>query len=300
MTTPIRSNPVDHCLLCGCATRVPIYTETRDLYVRVNAPERWNLVRCTSCGFVYLDPQPIPEDIGKAYENYFTHQVNSETQHPPKRQSIVRILLDRTALSPLRHQQRLINRMYLESLRPGKLLDVGCGNGRFLAEMRDLGWEVQGVEVDAQAAEAARQVFGIPVFIGDLEHASFHENSFDVVTLNHVIEHVYDPIKLLSECRRVLRPEGMLVVTTPNIRGLGLWFFGRAWAGLDAPRHLYVFSRRTLRVCIGKPDSILTNCGQRPHGPEFSSVSALDSGAICVRNEKHNGSSWAKSPIGSF
>jgi SAM-dependent methyltransferase len=113
--------------------------------------------------------------------------------------------------------------------------------------MAQLGWEVVGVEPDEEAVEVARQHYGLEVHQGTLERASVPRNSFDAVTLNHVIEHVHDPIGLLNACGQVLKSTGRLMVVTPNIDSLGHRWFRRAWLHLDAPRHLLLFSPRTLR-----------------------------------------------------
>jgi len=140
--------------------------------------------------------------------------------------------------------------MNLAARKGGKLLDVGCGNGRFLAWMRDLGWEVMGVEPDPRAGKVAFEKFGLDICQCTLEEAHFPGNSFDAITLHHVIEHLPNPITTLSECRRVLRDNGQISVVTPNTESLGHGTFGRSWLLLDPPRHLYLFSPRTLRLCV--------------------------------------------------
>jgi SAM-dependent methyltransferase len=139
--------------------------------------------------------------------------------------------------------------MWLKADERGRLLDVGCGNGQFLAQMQKLGWEVMGVELDPEAVRIAEERFGLRVFQGTLEEARLPDGSFDTVTMNHVIEHVPNPIGLLAECRRILRPGGKLVVVTPNIESLGHRLFREAWRGLEVPRHLYIFSPRALQEC---------------------------------------------------
>jgi SAM-dependent methyltransferase len=109
-----------------------------------------------------------------------------------------------------------------------------------------LGWEVEGQEVDAEAAAVARRVFGLTVHLGRLEEAAFPSDRFDVITMSHVIEHLHDPVTLLRECRRVLKKDGSLVVATPNPESFGHSRFGAAWRGLEPPRHLYLFSSRAL------------------------------------------------------
>jgi SAM-dependent methyltransferase len=109
-----------------------------------------------------------------------------------------------------------------------------------------LGWDAQGQEVDPKAAAEARRISGVPVHLGRLEDAEFPDDSFDAITMNHVIEHVYDPVSLLQESRRILRIAGTLVITTPNVDSYGHDRFGATWRGLEPPRHLHLFSQRTL------------------------------------------------------
>jgi SAM-dependent methyltransferase len=137
--------------------------------------------------------------------------------------------------------------MWLPSSPCGQLLDVGCGGGHFLARMKELGWQVRGVEPDAEAVSMARER-DLNVFHGMLADARFPANEFDAVTMNHVIEHVPDPIELLQECRRVLKTSGRLVIVTPNTASLGRSRFARAWRGWEPPRHLFLFTPKTLRL----------------------------------------------------
>jgi len=127
-----------------------------------------------------------------------------------------------------------------------RVLDVGCGSGVLLARMQAFGWQVEGVEVDPDGVKAAR-ARGVSVRLGTLEEQAFPENHFDAVHSAHVIEHVYDPLALLRECYRILKPGGTLVILTPNIGSSGHKKFGSAWLNLDPPRHLVLFSMANLR-----------------------------------------------------
>lgn len=138
--------------------------------------------------------------------------------------------------------------MYLADEKPGRVLDVGCGNGERLARLRDLGWSVFGQDVDPRAVTVARDTFGLDVRLGPLDEVGFQEESFDFVILNHVIEHVHDPIKLLVGCRRLLKQGGRLILATPNAKSLGHKWFGANWMGLDPPRHVLIFSLDTLLI----------------------------------------------------
>ena len=141
--------------------------------------------------------------------------------------------------------------MWLSAPAPerGHLLDVGCGSGAFLQTMRELGWHVHGVEPDAAAARVAREHYGLDISCGTLEEAALAAEQFDAITMRHVIEHLPDPVTTLRECRRLLKPSGRLIVTTPNVESLGRRVFGTSWRGLEVPRHLQLFSVGTLAEC---------------------------------------------------
>ena len=123
-----------------------------------------------------------------------------------------------------------------------RLLDVGCGNGAFLAHMRRLGWEVHGLEPDPDACAAAAAA-GIDVSVGTLADVTWPEATFQAVTMSTVLEHLPDPRATLQACRRLLAPGGMLHIVTPNTEALGAERFGAHWRGLEAPRHLVLFNR---------------------------------------------------------
>ena len=134
----------------------------------------------------------------------------------------------------------------------GRLLDVGCGNGEFLQVMKRLGWEVEGLEPDPIAVETARRMYGLKVECGDLSRFSDADESYDVVTLSHVLEHVPDPIEMLKRCWERVKSGGRLVVVTPNFESLGSRWFGASWFALEPPRHLYLFTKLSLWHCARK------------------------------------------------
>lgn len=129
----------------------------------------------------------------------------------------------------------------------GTLLDIGCATGLFLQGMRGQGnWQVYGVEINPDVAAAARALHGLEVFAGTLEEARYPDKMFDVVTMWDVLEHLHDPAATLREIHRILKDDGMILVRVPNLASWDAKPFGRYWAGLDSPRHLYVFSPTTL------------------------------------------------------
>jgi len=135
-------------------------------------------------------------------------------------------------------------------IRPkARLLDVGCGNGAFLSFAIDAGWNAVGVDADPLAVAAARSR-GLTVHAVNAQSLPFESGCFDVVTVSHVLEHVHEPRSLLKECLRVLVPGGQLWLETPNVASAGHKVFGRAWRGLEPPRHLTIYSRKALASMI--------------------------------------------------
>jgi len=252
------------CFLCE-DEGVTLYSDLRDRLF--DAPGSWSLMQCPKCHLVWLDPQPIPDDIGRLYSQYFTHQV----QDAPKRtlaglrKSVKSSILQYSFGYQMEGSSKMLGSVlsrigllkdiagggvrYLKADEIGRLLDVGCGNGLFLDQMRQLGWEVMGVEPDGEAVSVAREKLGLEIFMGSLEETKFPDEHFDAITMNHVIEHVPDPIGLLMECHRILKPGGKMVVITPNIESLGAYHFGDSWIHWDPPRHLHLFSLKIIQAC---------------------------------------------------
>jgi SAM-dependent methyltransferase len=136
--------------------------------------------------------------------------------------------------------------MYLKDVTPGRLLEIGCGSGKRLSRLAALGWQVEGQEVDKKAWHAATTKYALKVHLGELRELALDESSYDAIVLNHVIEHVHDPVELLHEARRLLKPGGMLIANTPNAMSQEHRIFGAAWFSLDPPRHLHLFSPKSL------------------------------------------------------
>lgn len=254
------------CPVCGSSSRGLQYSSLEDrLY---GTPGSWALYQCAGCRVYYLDPRPTIETIGKAYTEYHTHAAarqNALAGNPLRniKQALKNGYLNNTwntslqpafpllahlisSISP--HWMDLYNRQTMRNLpNPprGELLDVGCGSGSFLKIAKTVGWSVQGIDVDEKAVEAAKaekidaRVGGIDLFEGQSE-------LFDVITMSHVIEHVHDPRRTLKACWDLLKPGGTLWMESPNMDSRGRELFGRNWRGLEPPRHLVLFSTRTM------------------------------------------------------
>jgi len=262
-----RAEGVSACRLCG-RSGTPLYDGLSDRLF--DAPGTWGLRACTGCSLVWLDPPPADDELPALYDHYYTHGAahapasllrravtrgipSARMGYPlppgadPAERSLGRLL---SWIGPLREiAEHAV--MWLPVSRRGRLLDVGCGSGEFLARMRDFGWQVAGVEPDPRAAEAARARLGPDAIVAaDLDDPALGAGGFDAVTLAHVIEHVPDPVGTLERCRARLAPGGILVCVTPNTRSLGARAFGRDWLHWDPPRHLHLFDPASLEAAV--------------------------------------------------
>jgi 2-polyprenyl-3-methyl-5-hydroxy-6-metoxy-1,4-benzoquinol methylase len=282
----IRSRPNPCCYLCGSEGRI-LYEGLQDKLFQ--APGDWNSKVCPNadCGLIWLDPIPVEEDINKAYAKYYTHAESAARESDLiniLRKGVSRIL---TVVSLVHRERKRLSLMYLDEITPGRVLDVGCGDGFRLAQLRTLGWKVFGQDVDPQAVICARETFGLDVHLGPLEAAKFEEMHFDCILLNHVIEHVHDPVKLLGECRRLLRKGGHLVIVTPNSESFGHKHFGAFWRGLEPPRHIHIFSPKTLSVTAARAGLTISRSWTT-----VANATSIWHGSTMIRNSGRGASSW--------
>ncbi len=233
---------------------------SRDLMF--NHDERYDYHNCVACHFVFQHPLPSLENIAAFYpDDYSVYEEQSRLKNVSGiRKSILKKYYSYSHLSTSAFNDlvspifKLFSPKYeLPYIKNGKLLDVGCGNGRYLDGMKKLGWRTQGVEFNASAVEVCK-LSGLTVHHGDLFSAHFESNSFDVINVSHVIEHVPNPMTFFTELARVLKPKGSLVIKTPNSMALGRKLFNTNWYANDVPRHLYLFAYQNLSV-------LANNCG---------------------------------------
>lgn len=218
------------CDLCGSDDTSLLFT-ARDM--NQSKKGLFNVVRCQKCGLVYVNPRPAKKEIGKFYpKTYFWGPAAANGD------------IDKYQYEKMEKIKRI--------KKVGKILDVGCGAGYFLAVAKENGWGTHGIEVSKIAASYAREKFGIDVFVGELREAGYPDEYFDVVTLWHVLAHLPDPSETLAEVNRVLKKDGLLVLTVPNIGGFQAKIFKEFWFHLDVPRHLYFFELGTLKQMLGK------------------------------------------------
>ncbi len=253
------------CPACGAAARAEMFAALRDEAFHA-APGRWPLWRCLDCEAAYIDPRPDAASIGLAYAGYYTHAEPGSAVSARRKRMRVRLQLgyynkrygyDFAAgwgvgalvyrFNPMKALRADYAIRHLPAPPPagGTLLDVGCGNGSFLLTARDLGYVATGLEPDEDAVRRARAA-GLDVRLGVLPESGLQENSFDHVCLNHVFEHLHKPREAAREILRLLRPGGRVWLSQPNLGAIGLQVFGASWRGLEAPRHLSLYTHGSL------------------------------------------------------
>ncbi len=242
------------CPLCG-ARGGRVLFEAGDLNA-ATTPLRFSVVRC-ACGMAFLDP--VPADPAQVYPA--TYDAHAEAA--PRRRKSTRFAA-------------------VAKLKPGRLLDLGCGSGRDLLSMREKGWSVRGVEINPEAAARARAA-GLDVRTGTVLDAGLEDASADLATLFHVLEHVADPGAVAREVRRVLAPGGLLLAHVPNFAGLNARLFREHWYELDVPRHVNFFTRRSLERMTREAGLEIRTLRTRAAGGDFRRSMALKFGRNPLR-----------------
>ena len=222
------------------------------------------VVRCRQCGLIYVNPRPSFDALTDIYakDGYCEAQVHAAEDAKRLRQSAQRL--------------QLIERHYFHARRKtqdarrerGRLLDVGCSTGVFLRVARDAGWNASGIDVSAGAIEHAHATHKLDAHVATVEHfVADATQKFDVVTMFDSIEHMPQPVAALRAAHQLLKDDGLLVVTTPNVDGLFPRFTYRlfaqtigAWEHPTPPGHVYQFSRQTLRIALEKSDFSVVYC----------------------------------------
>ncbi len=196
----------------------------------------FQMVRCPSCQFIFLNPRPTAESLDQFYQQYLPEEEASIEAWKKMMKPVFRRAAHRV------HQYR----------RRGRLLDVGTGFGFFPAEMKDKGWEAAGVEISKKAIDYARDALGLTIFPGPLERVAFPDGDFDAVTAFYVIEHLSHPMTFLKECWRILKPGGLLLLRYPHTTPIKnfLRFLGIKNRLYDLPAHLSDFSPGVIQQCL--------------------------------------------------
>jgi len=216
------------CNLCNCSLSKPVFSKNG-----------FDLVQCLSCGLFYVEKQPSDEELKRIY--------SFDAGYHRCFQSISSWQTKKQLSSGKRYYE------YIKKYKKnGRILDIGCSAGFFLKTVKENGWETIGLDISNDTAEIARKRYGLNVLTGILNEDTFPAGYFDVVSMWDVIEHISDPVKTTAIINKILAPEGILILSTPNTDGL----FARAaykisgiigdWLHPEPPHHLFQFSKKTI------------------------------------------------------
>ena len=226
-----------NCPVCG-SDGTSEFLKTKDYFF---TKEDYTLFKCGNCNTVFTNPRPGDKDLWKYYktEKYLSHNAGSLTP--------VSIIYRFVREINIKKKYKIVTKY----IKKGAILDIGCGTGELLKKFSDEGWRATGVEPDKDAGKFAKETYNLDIY--DLNQlTNFDNNLFDVVSMWHALEHVPRPNDRMQIVKRLLKPEGIAVIAVPNIKSKDFLHYGKYWAGLDVPRHLYHFDAGSISYLLDK------------------------------------------------
>jgi 2-polyprenyl-3-methyl-5-hydroxy-6-metoxy-1,4-benzoquinol methylase len=256
---------VTNCPICNSSSFAP-FIECKDYTVSKNT---FAIVQCKSCGFKLTSPRPEEAEAGKYYqsEDYISHSNTSK--------GLVNRLYQGARKITLKRKLKLVTTV--SGKQQGSLLDLGCGTGEFLNTCKQSGWNVKGIEPSPDARAFAVKQYGLEV--QETDKWDFVDNTFDVITAWHVLEHVYKLEETAKQVKRMLSPTGTFVVALPNCSSADADFYKQYWAAYDVPRHIWHFTPKDVKAFFEKQGFTLKEVLPMP----------LDAYYICMLSEKYKG-----------
>lgn len=227
----------NQCLICGNKS-LKTKLELKDYFL---SNEKFELLECPDCGFIMTSPRPKPDELGRYYESddYLSHNTESK--------SLITGIYSFARNLAINKKYKLIRALSDKK----KLLDIGSGTGEFLAFMQSQGYDVCGIEPSEKAREFARKNNKLELQTED-SIPKLADGSFDVITMWHVLEHVYQLNERMESLQRLLKNDGTLILALPNHESNDAAYYGKYWAAWDVPRHLYHFNRKSIERLLEK------------------------------------------------
>lgn len=246
---------LEKCNLC----RGEKFKKVYHLYDEANNIKKYfDLVKCEKCGVIFINPQPSFKELEEHYEkSYYSLETIKEFKDDKKirlRKYLYNLYFNPENKNILMKILFYPIKNYLRGtiIKPNsKFLDVGSGSGQFLYEMKDFGMKLYGIEpgkFDKKNSEKHR----LNIKNKDLISAKYAKESFDLITMNQVLEHVPNPSEIINELYRILNKKGTLIIAVPNKNSLAHKIFKENWYQLDIPRHLFHFSDKIITKELSK------------------------------------------------
>jgi 2-polyprenyl-3-methyl-5-hydroxy-6-metoxy-1,4-benzoquinol methylase len=223
---------LSHCPICNSSTFTQ-YLSCEDYTV---SHETFNIVKCGGCGFLFTNPRPKQDEIGKYYqsEDYISHSGTKK--------GLINSIYHRVRNYTIKNKFKIIQQYVSKDV---SLLDIGCGTGEFLNYCNLQGWKTVGIEPSDTGRAAGIRNYGLSIFLE--QHLQvFQPNSVDVITMWHVLEHVHELKSRIQQIKSLLKPGGYAFIAVPNHLSYDAASYNRFWAAYDVPRHLYHFDIQTI------------------------------------------------------
>ncbi len=235
------------CTICG-QTSFSIFKKLFD--DRFGYPGYFDMDRCSSCGHCDLQPKLKLEDITRLYTEFYPRQnINVEEMRRIQNSQKKMGIFDH--LDQWFHGKHDAHRFIPKTLaKDSKVLDIGCGEGKSLFEIKSMGYDAYGVDPDKNLAPV-RDNLGLNLFVGTIEEYPGKDN-FDCIAASQLIEHIVNTEHFLNICKGLLKNNGTLILSTPNINSLTRKIFGRRWIHWHIPFHQQVFTKRSMRMMLRK------------------------------------------------
>jgi 2-polyprenyl-3-methyl-5-hydroxy-6-metoxy-1,4-benzoquinol methylase len=202
--------------------------------------QKFNLVQCKKCGFIYINPQPVEKELSKFYpQGYYnpTPFILEFFYKPIGKAIIGRIISDIKSIK-----------------KRGRLLDIGCGKGSFLVKLLKCGYDAYGVDSYDGILNIIPKELQSRVKNSSFLNIKFPDEFFDIIVMKQVLEHLPKSNMVIREIHRILKKDGLVYVEVPNFNCMESKLFGKYWYNLEIPRHLYQFSKKTLKKIFKKND----------------------------------------------
>lgn len=246
---------IKKCEICGSNKISYIF---RQYDKNLNIKDYFSVFKCYNCNALLLNPQPTNKELKKYYskDKYYSLK-KIETKESKKTK--LKLFLYNIYFDPNRNNL-LLKFIFspfkflirgTQIVERKKLLDIGCGSGQFIYEMKNLGIEVYGLEPGEFDKEGNRR-YGLNIIKGEIQNVEDKKEFFDIITLNHVLEHLDNPNQALKKINHILRKDGLFIMGVPNTNSWAFKIFKKNWYQLDVPRHLWNYSYRNIRIILEK------------------------------------------------
>lgn len=248
------------------------YCSSVSIHFYLTAPDRlgrqpgeFSVFLCRRCGLVFQNPRVKESEIGSFYSEI-------SYCHPPRekhtRKGLKKFLIEKGLANHFNYPLFKKNPFYFLLTLPlkrvlrvkgfpvfksqGEVLEIGCGNGEFLEQLKNFGWRVKGIEMSESTSAFAREERGLDIENKRIEECQFHKRRFDVVRMSMVLEHLYNPFQTLQVITSWLKPDGQLIFSIPYFNGFEFRMFKSYCYALHLPNHITFFNKKIIRQYLKK------------------------------------------------